>query len=133
MGLDVRLHFLHKEAATAYLPSWGTANTPLGYDADGALSNIAFPTELPATIGTNDQVLTVVSNAVAWADATGGSGGAAILEFSLGNDYAASAIVRYQGHPVPRPRSYHRRRHYPPLSQRLGALSPPTASKTSVK
>ena len=43
VGLDVRLHFLHKEAATAYVPSWGTANTPLGYDADGVLGEIDFP------------------------------------------------------------------------------------------
>ena len=68
VGLDVRLHFLHKEAATAYVPSWGTANTPLGYDADGALGNIDFPAELPGTIGTEDQVLTVSSGAVAWED-----------------------------------------------------------------
>ena len=70
VGLDVRLHFLHKESATAYLPSWGTANTPLGYDADGALGEIDFPeeAELPGTIGTDGQVLTVASGAVAWED-----------------------------------------------------------------
>ena len=70
VGLDVRLHFLHKESATTYLPSWGTANTPLGYDADGVLGEIDFPeeAELPGTIGTDGQVLTVASGAVAWED-----------------------------------------------------------------
>ena len=75
VGLDVRLHFLHKEAATAYVPSWGTANTPLGYDADGALGNIAFATELPDTLGTAGQVLEVNSGAtgVEWSTVAAGN------------------------------------------------------------
>ena len=43
VGLDVRLHFLHKEAATAYVPSWGTANTPLGYDDDWGAGRDRLP------------------------------------------------------------------------------------------
>ena len=75
VGLDVRLHFLHKEAATAYVPSWGTANTPLGYDADGALSNITFPNELPGTLGTAGQVLEVNAGAtgVEWSTVAAGN------------------------------------------------------------
>ena len=40
VGNDVRLHFLSKEAVTAYVPSSGTANTLLGYDADNVLGEI---------------------------------------------------------------------------------------------
>ena len=70
VGNDVRLHFLTKEALTTYVPSFGTAGVALGYDSDGVLGEVAYPNELPDTLGDADQVLTVNSgaNGVGWED-----------------------------------------------------------------
>ena len=97
VGNDVRLHFLAKEAVTAYVPNFGTADTPLGYDNEGALGEIDFPTELPAALGDAGQVLTVnvATDAVEWADNAGGEANR-IGEFRIGQDYDAETVTRYQ-------------------------------------
>ena len=73
VGNDVRLHFLIAEGATAYIPTWGDADSALGYNSDGELTNMAFPEELPA-LGTAGQVLVVntAENDSEWADAPSG-------------------------------------------------------------
>ena len=74
VGNDVRLHFLIAEGATAYIPTWGDADSALGYNSDGELTNMAFPEELPA-LGTAGQVLVVntAENDSEWADAPSGA------------------------------------------------------------
>ena len=58
VGNDVRLVFLVPEHVTAFVPSTGTANTPLGYGSDGSFGEISIvPGNISSATKQEDRVV----------------------------------------------------------------------------